>query len=60
MTDERLGAADWLRYGVLLLLGSLVFLFVVGPREGVFLMLLAVYVLLAATVLLVVTHRRRS
>ena len=60
MSDEKLSTADWVRYGGLLALGSLVFLVVLGARPGAFLMLLAVYLLLAVAVLVVVTHRRHS
>jgi hypothetical protein len=57
--DDKPSLGDWLRYGWLFVLGSLVFLFAVGFRPGVFLMLLAFYLVLAVAALLFVTVRRR-
>ena len=50
---------DWFRYAWLFVLATLVLLVVLGFREGTFLILLAVYLLLATVALLVVQLRRR-
>jgi Na+/H+ antiporter NhaC len=57
--DETASRGDWFRYAWLIALASLVFLVLFGFREGVFLTLLAVYVLGAVIALLVVNWRRR-
>ena len=57
--DGSLSTGDWIRYGLLAFFGSLVFLVVLGPRQGVFLMLLAFWLLVATSVTLVVAFRRR-
>ncbi len=53
----QLTPGDWARYAGLLGLGSLVFLIVYGERAGPFVTLLALYLALAASSLLVVTYR---
>ena len=55
---ESLTTADWLRYAFLVFLGSLVWLGIFGRRTGGIASLFAVYLLLAAVVLLVVQVRR--
>ena len=56
--QDGLTTGDWLRYAFLLLLGSLLWLAMVGGREGGVLSLFAIYLLLAAGGLLVVRVRR--
>lgn len=53
-----LTTGDWLRYGFLLFLGSLLWLAIFGRREGGVASLLAVYLLLAAGALLLVRSRK--
>ena len=57
--DDSLSAGDWIRYGLLAFFASLVFLVVLGPRQGVFLMLLAFWLLVGTVVALLVAIRRR-
>ena len=56
--SDGLSTGDWLRYGFLLLLGSLLWLAVFGKREGGVASLFAVYLLIAAGGLLYVRSRR--
>ena len=57
--DDKLTAGDWARYGGLFALGTLVLLVMVGEREGGFVTLVAVYLVVACLALLVVQLRRR-
>ncbi|MGI8535712.1 MAG: hypothetical protein ACR2K2_04275 [Mycobacteriales bacterium] len=56
---EQLTPGDWARYAGLLALGTLVFLVVYGNRDGSFVSLLALYLVLASSGLLVFSHRGR-
>ena len=56
--EEGLSTSDWLRYGFLVLLASLLWLVVFGSREGGVASLLAVYLLAAAGTLLWVRFRK--
>ena len=56
--EDGLTPGDWFRYGFLLLLGSLLWLAMLGKREGGVAGLLAVYLLLAAGGLLWVRSRK--
>lgn len=55
--EDSLTAGDWARYAGLLGLGTLVFLVVYGERTGPFVTLLAFYLALAASGLLVFSLR---
>ena len=60
MSDqEKLTAGDWARYGGLLALATLVLLVMVGSREGGFVTLVAVYLVLGAAALVFFQLRRR-
>lgn len=56
--EAGLSTGDWLRYGFLLFLGSLLWLAIFGKREGGVASLLAVYLLVAAGALLLVRSRK--
>jgi hypothetical protein len=55
--SEGLTTADWLRYGFLLFLGSLLWLAMFGKREGGVASLFALYLIVAAGVLLAARTR---
>ncbi len=57
--QDKLTPGDWARYGGLSALATLVLLVMVGSREGGFVTLVAVYLVLGCAALLVVQLRRR-
>ena len=59
MSADKLTGGDWARYGGLFALATLVLLVILGPREGGFVTLVAVYLLVGAAALLLVQLRRR-
>ena len=59
MSEDKLTPGDWARYGGLLALATLVLLVMVGQRDGGFITLVAVYLVVGAGALLFVQLRRR-